>query len=223
MPIRPSREKMTVLYAGRLVPYKCPDVIVTAFASSRTLRSHRLVIVGDGPERPAIEELIRQHGLSDCVSLLGWLDHEDVLRQMDQADVFAFPSVRELGAGVVTEAMGRGLPCVVVDYGGPARYIQSHPKNGIKIPLSDKGQLVESYRSALEELVSLPEQCRAMGESAFHYVQNCHTWDVRAARICQLYEYLAGAETQSPDFMVPSTSLGSPHFSKTRPSVREMT
>src|SRR5262249_42283332 len=55
--VRASRSQKTILFVGRFVPYKLPDVVVRAFGGSRML-GHRLLMVGDGPERPAIERLI---------------------------------------------------------------------------------------------------------------------------------------------------------------------
>jgi glycosyltransferase involved in cell wall biosynthesis len=56
-----SRQKqMTILFVGRLVPYKLPEVVVRAFAASPILQQHKLVIVGEGPESPRLERLLRK-------------------------------------------------------------------------------------------------------------------------------------------------------------------
>ena len=116
---RPNSKQKTILFAGRFVPYKLPLVIVRAFVERPALHCHRLVMVGDGPERGAIEELITQHNLQSQVVLLGWKTQSEVAALMRESDIFAFPSIRELGAGVVVEAMACGLACVVVNYGAP--------------------------------------------------------------------------------------------------------
>ena len=51
-PQRQLEGRITFLFAGRLVPYKCADIAVAAFAAEPILRQHQLRIVGDGPERP---------------------------------------------------------------------------------------------------------------------------------------------------------------------------
>ena len=115
---------------GRLVPYKLPEVIIRAFANSSILQQHKLAIVGDGQERPRLEQLIAEHNLGNCVKLLGQKTQAEVGELMRQAEIFAFPSIRELGAGVVVEAMACGMACVVVDYGGPGALIR--PIAGLK-------------------------------------------------------------------------------------------
>ncbi|MEG4293885.1 glycosyltransferase [Microcoleus sp. C2C3] len=61
LPQRSSSEQVTVLFAGRLVPYKLPEVVIRAFANSSILQQHKLAIVGEGPERPRLEQLIAEH------------------------------------------------------------------------------------------------------------------------------------------------------------------
>lgn len=197
---RPAREQMTVLYAGRLVPYKCADIVVRAFAASDALRKHRLVMVGDGPDRQQIESLIREHNLHGCIEMLGWVDHAEVTKRMSEADVFAFPSIRELGAGVVVEAMGAGMVPVVVDYGGPAEYIDTERSRGIKVPLSDKAGVTAAFVDALESLANDAERRCDMGVAAFEYVKANHSWDKKAERIAEVYEYLLGKRSNRPAF-----------------------
>jgi glycosyltransferase involved in cell wall biosynthesis len=199
---RHSSPSMTVLFVGRLVPYKCADVVVQAFADSVQLRQHRLVIIGDGPERPRIEQMIKENGLEGCVQLTGWLAHEDVMRWMRQADVFAFPSIRELGAGVVVEAMGMGVACVASDYGAPGFYAAEG--RGITIPLTTKPALVEGYVKTLEELASDPEKRARIGAAGRRYAQANLTWDAKAENILEVYKWVLGRRKTKPGFYKPA-------------------
>ncbi len=198
---RPARATMTVIFAGRLVPYKCPDVLVEAFAASQVLRDHRLIVIGDGPERQRLEEIVRRNQLQTCVTLTGWLPHGEVMKQMRGADVFAFPSIRELGAGVVVEAMAAGLTCVVPEYGAPGTLIDAD--RGVTLPLTTKCELIRSYTRALEELASDPRRRVALGLAAQQYVERRHTWDIKARKIVQAYEWVTGSRAEKPDFHAP--------------------
>jgi glycosyltransferase involved in cell wall biosynthesis len=195
---RPPSERMTVLFAGRFVPYKCADVVVRAFAASPLLRQHKLVLVGDGPDRGLIEQLIRENGLESCVEVTGFVPHAEVMKRMREADVFAFPSIRELGAGVVIEAMGLGMACVVVDYGAPGFYVKSG--RGIAVPLVDKPGLVESFRDRLEWLANSPRERVELGARARQYARANHTWDAKAENIVRVYEWALGRTKERPDF-----------------------
>lgn len=189
---------MTIIFVGRLVPYKCADVLVRAFASSELLRRQRLVIIGDGPDRPLIEQLISQHSLQGCVELTGWLPHAEVMKRLRNADVFAFPSIRELGAGAVAEAMGMGLTCVTTDYGAPGAYAAEG--RGVVIPLTNKKALVEGYAIALEDLASDPAKCVTIGAAAQRYAEANLTWDAKAGKIIDVYNWILGRQTDKPTF-----------------------
>jgi len=202
----PFSPSMTVLFVGRLVPYKCADVVVRAFAASEQLRQHRLVIIGDGPERPLIERLIKENGLENCVELTGWLPHDEVMRRMRQADVFAFPSIRELGAGAVAEAMGTGLACVTTDYGAPGSYAAEG--RGVVIHLTDKPALVEGYVKALEDLASDPKKRIRIGATGRRYARANLTWEAKAEHIVEVYKWVLGRRVEKPRFYTSAVGDG---------------
>jgi len=195
---RPPGNQITFFFAGRLVPYKCPDVAVAAFAAAPELRCHRLVVVGDGPERPRLEAMIEEHDLQGCVDLAGWLPQQDVAKRMTQADVFVFPSIRELGAGVVVEAMASGLACVVVDYGGPGSLIDTG--RGIKVPLGDKKQLVADFTRALVGLATDPSRRHCLAEEARRYALREYSWSAKAAKLESVYRWVLGERRDRPSF-----------------------
>jgi glycosyltransferase involved in cell wall biosynthesis len=194
----PSRSagQVTVLSVGRLVPLKCTDVLVRAFARSPILRQHRLLIVGSGPEGPRLAQLVEQHGLKDCVSLVGWADRNEVARLMRESHIFAFPSVKDLGGGVVLEAMASGMACVLVDYGGAANYLP--PGGGVKVPLGTKTELVESYVRELERLVGDTEGREAMGMEAYRHVSSRHSWSRKAGQVEEVYRWVTGRTSTKP-------------------------
>lgn len=196
--VRPPRERKVILYAGRFVPYKCPHIPVAAFARNPELRKHRLVMVGDGPERARIEAIIEEHSLQDCVELLGWKTQAEVGELMRTADVFAFPSIRELGAGAVVEAMACGLAMAVVDYGAPAGLVTD--ECGVKIPLGTKEQLIESYATELESLVGDEDRLRAAGLAAHGRALRVFSWDAKALRTLEVYEWVTGRLVVKPTF-----------------------
>ena len=195
---RPARDPLTFLFVGRLVPYKCADVAVRAFAGSPLLRSQRLLVVGDGPERSSLEALVRAEGLEQSVRIAGALPQEEVARAMRGADVFVFPSIRELGAGVVVEAMACGLPCVVTDYGGPGGLIDE--TRGIKVPLAAKQALVEGFRGALEGLARDAAARARLGSNAHAYALREYAWSAKAAKIERVYEWVLGRNPARPTF-----------------------
>jgi glycosyltransferase involved in cell wall biosynthesis len=195
---RPVRERITVLYVGRLVPYKLPEVVVSAFARSKELQRHRLILVGEGPERPRLQAMISANRLQGSVELLGQKTQAEVGELMRDAEIFAFPSIRELGAGAVVEAMACGMACVVVDYGAPATLIG--PDRGIKLPLSDREALCSSYASELERLVGDRERIAALGRAAREHALTHYTWDAKALKTLSIYEWVLGRTPARPAF-----------------------
>ena len=200
-PKREASAQKTILFCGRFVPYKLPQVIARAFVERPILHQHRLVMVGDGPERPHIEQLIRDRGLQTQVKVLGWKTQVEVASLMRQADIFAFPSIRELGAGVVVEAMACGLACVVVDYGAPAALISE--ERGVKVPLGDREQLVRYFGDALERLVADPLTTARLGASAREHALQFYSWETKAKKTIAVYNWVLGRGPK-PDFWSPT-------------------
>ncbi|HWE37743.1 MAG TPA: glycosyltransferase family 4 protein [Isosphaeraceae bacterium] len=197
-PERRHEGPLTLLYAGRLVPYKCPDVLLLALAANPELRRHRTVIVGEGPERARLDRIVAEHGLGDCVEFTGNLPQARVGDLMRAADVFVFPSIRELGAGVVVEAMACGLACVVVDYGAPGRLVG--PGRGVRVPLGTKDELVAAFAAELGALVGDPGRVAALGAAARDHALAHYDWDVKARKTVEVYRWVLGQRAEKPTF-----------------------
>jgi glycosyltransferase involved in cell wall biosynthesis/predicted metal-dependent phosphoesterase TrpH len=113
------RDRINVLYAGRLTREKGVDLLADAFISARAREPRlHLVLAGGGPE----EERLRAR-LGRAATFLGWLDGEELAATYASADLFLFCSQTDTFGQVVLEAQASGLPVVAVAAGGPAELI----------------------------------------------------------------------------------------------------
>ncbi len=107
-------EDRLCLAVGRLALEKNLDIVVEALALVRS-RNVRLAFVGEGPEREALETLVRERGLHDRVRFLGALPRESLPDYYASADAFLFPSLTETQGLVQVEALAAGLPVLAAD------------------------------------------------------------------------------------------------------------
>ena len=112
-----------VLSAGRMAPEKDFPTLIRAFALAREEHPCRLVILGEGDERPAIERGIKEHDLEDVVSLPGWVTNP--WSWMARASLFVLSSKHEGFGLVLIEALAAGCPAVSTDCpSGPREILQ---------------------------------------------------------------------------------------------------
>jgi glycosyltransferase involved in cell wall biosynthesis len=174
------------LFAGRLVPYKLPEAAVRAFMTSERLRDHVLHVVGDGPERPRLEAMVAEAGAQHRIRFEGRCTQTEVAQFMRDCDAFVFPSIRELGAGVVIEAMASGMLCLVTGYGAPGSLAADG--RGIVIPLNSLDVLVREYRAAMEGCLDRPSALAATAERGQAYAEENFTWAAKARHTLPIYD-----------------------------------
>jgi glycosyltransferase involved in cell wall biosynthesis len=191
---------LRLAFVGRLVPYKGADMLLEAAAP--LVRAGRAVvdIIGDGPEMPRLRELVARLGIADGVKLEGWVEHVRLQQRLVQSDVFAFPSVREFGGGVVLEAMALGLVPVVADYAGPAEIVTD--ATGVRVPLGTRAELIRGFADTLTQLADRPASLRAIGERARARVLSLFTWAAKARQTAEIYRWLIAAGPK-PSFGMP--------------------
>jgi glycosyltransferase involved in cell wall biosynthesis len=136
-----------VLAVGRLARHKGLAALMEAIPTLvERFPALRLLIVGEGEERPRLEALVSSLGLDGTVQLTG--QRSDVGRLMRAADLFVFPSHFEGFPFALLEAMSYGLPVVSADFGG-AREFLSHRENGLLSPVGDGPALRDNIAWAL--------------------------------------------------------------------------
>ena len=116
---RPAAEPL-VVYVGRLAREKGLPLLLRAFAAARVAVPRlRLRLVGDGPDRPALERLAAELELGASLEISGWLKHGAVEDAIADAWAVVVPSVWAEPLGLVAvEALVRGIPVVASATGG---------------------------------------------------------------------------------------------------------
>lgn len=153
--LRVASDGHTLMHVGRLVRQKSVDVLLRAYALLRGDGvSAKLVIVGDGRERPALEMLAQSLGIADGVTWAGLLSGVQLVERIASGDVFVSASTTEVQPLCFIEAMALGLPVVGVNAGGVPELIQ-HGRSGLVVEPNNPRALAEAMRV----LLSSPEQC----------------------------------------------------------------
>lgn len=115
-------DALVVGSVGRLVSVKNYDLLLRAVAGLMDIRAE-LVLVGDGPERPALERRASELGLSGRVHFTGHRD--DVAGLMAAFDIFVLPSISEGMSNTLLEAMAAGLPVIASAVGGNTEIVRA--------------------------------------------------------------------------------------------------
>lgn len=116
------KESPRAIFVGRLAPEKGLDTLLDAWPE--VLVSHpnaRLTLVGEGPERPTLQERIDRLGLADSVEMPGAV--EDVEASLRTSDLFVLPSREEGMSIALLEAMALGMPIVASSIPGNRRLV----------------------------------------------------------------------------------------------------
>lgn len=138
-----------ILAAGRMVPVKNYALLLRAFALVNESRNARLVLLGDGPQRDALEMQARSLGISDKVAMPGFVD--DPYACMRSADCFALSSYYEGLPTVLIEALACGCPIVATDCPGGVREIIRKPEYGTLVPVDDAHGMAQAILKCLEQ------------------------------------------------------------------------
>jgi len=124
-----------------------------------------LLVVGEGPERSAIERQVERDGLGHLVRLLGW--RRDAMELMASVDAVVQPTLQEAFSQVMVEALWMQKPLIITDVSG-APDIITDGENGLLVPRGDAAALAR----AIERLVDDPGLCARLGRAGRVYVEN---------------------------------------------------
>ena len=133
-----------LINVGRLVPEKAQAMLIDAFAQLNLGADVRLLIVGEGPERGALEQRIRDHRLEDRIILAGV--RRDIATLLNAADLFVLSSDVEGMPLALAEALACGLPVIATDAAGVAELLNDC---GEIVPRGNASALADAIQQAL--------------------------------------------------------------------------
>ncbi len=178
-----------LLFVGRLVERKGVHLLLEALATLPPQRRVVLRVVGDGPERPRLQEQAERLRLGPRVVFHGFVSHDDLKARMAACDAFVLPAVVDAkgdteGLGVVLlEAMGYGKPTVASAAGGIVDIVRDG-RNGFLVPPGDAPALA----AAISRMMDDPDAARRMGIHGRDDVRADFSWDVIVGRLAEVYE-----------------------------------
>jgi glycosyltransferase involved in cell wall biosynthesis len=184
IPRRSPGGELTLLWAGRLEPFKALRLGIEALAQLKDVPV-RLLVAGDGSQRSYLERLTRDLGVGDRVQFLGHTPWPDMPALFRSADAFLFTSLRDSSGSVVLEAMSQALPIITLNHQGVATLVPSEA--GVKIPVTTPAATVAALAKAISQMAASPEMRLRMGEAGWNYART-QTWERRAAEMNDLYE-----------------------------------
>jgi len=144
-------EPPVILGVGRLTKQKDFPTLIQAFALVRKKRPARLMILGEGEERPNLEALVRELGLKGDVALPGFVDNP--YKFMKRAAALVLSSRWEGLPNALIEALALGTPVVATDCPGGSREILEDEKWGRLVPIGD----IEVLADAIVDVLSNPK------------------------------------------------------------------
>jgi glycosyltransferase involved in cell wall biosynthesis len=154
--------------AGQLVHRKGYDIAVNALGllKKKTAASFRLLILGDGPERRALEALSRTNGVEQEVTVVGWQEPDEVRRILSESHVFVHPARQDPFPVAVLEAMASGLPVLGSDAAGSVRDRVVPGRNGFIHARGDAEALADQMLKVLSHRHVTAEMARAARSTA---------------------------------------------------------
>ncbi len=179
--VMPRNAVKRIITVAQLIPRKNHQLLLRAFAKlpEEVQATTELEFVGGGPSRAALEQLARQLGIAHKVTFCGRPPHEELIRRLQQADLYCLPTLSE-GMPVATiEAMACGLPVVASAVDGiPESVVEG--LSGMLVPPADEDALASALRAAL---------ARDWDRNAVRrHVLNRFTWRLYAENVRALYD-----------------------------------
>jgi glycosyltransferase involved in cell wall biosynthesis len=169
-----------IVSVSRLVHKNAVDDIVRALPM---LPAHiKLLLVGDGPDKPMLEKLAMDLGVSNRVIYTGYVDTSETAKYRAVCDIFVRPSRSEGMGNSFASAMASRLPIIATQEGGLADFIFDAKRNPDKATTAwvvDKDSPAQ-IAAAVKDILANPEQVKRVTETCYKLVSEVYNWDTIA-------------------------------------------
>lgn len=168
---RPGGGPVRIVTVGELIKLKNVDKVIEAIARLTSDYNIRYTIIGAGPERSSLGQMVQNHGLEDIVTFIENVPHHMIGEEMYKHNIFIMPSFFETFGRVYFEAMAMGIPIICAKNSG----IFGIFKNGEE-GLSVDHTNIEEIASELEFLIANEKERIRIGQKGKELVED-FTWE----------------------------------------------
>ena len=182
--------RRVVVSVASLIPSKGVHLVLEALpAVLQEVPNLFYLVIGDGPQRSALQRAAYRLGVAGRVEFLGYLPPEEVFRYLSVAEVFVLPSSNESFGIAYLEAMAMGTPVIACRGQGPEDFVEDG-QTGLLIPPED----VASLREAMLRLLLQTREARRMSQAARRKAFSEFSWERNASSYIALYEEVVEGE-----------------------------
>ena len=172
------------VYVGRLVFYKNLEIIIKASQIvTATYPDYKLVIVGDGPHRTSLENLIRKNNLEKNILFKGYLSAEEKTKIISESNALLFPSLIEGFGLVILEAFQQKRPVLTSNI-LPMSDIVEDQKTGYVIEPHDG----KKWAEYIIRLIKEPETSQKMGEAGYKVLKEKYNQEIFYQKMISMYQ-----------------------------------
>jgi glycosyltransferase involved in cell wall biosynthesis len=176
------------LSLGNLLYWKGFHLGLKAFAAAG-LAQAEYWLVGDGPDRPRLQRLVRELEIADKVRFHGRLPRAEALRHLSHCHALVHPSLHDSGGWVCIEAMAAGKPVICLDLGGPGAHVTLEA--GFKVPALAPDQVVQKLALAMVKLGNDTRLRERMGQAGKRLVATAYAREGRARLFNEIYQAIS--------------------------------
>ena len=144
-----SNNKKTLIAVSRLNKVKRVDILINSLSVVNQMYDAQLIIIGEGPEKQILKNLVKKLNLEENVHFLGFRD--DVVQWMINADIFVTASQVEGSPNSLIEAICLGLPSIATDCPTGPKEILNNGELGILIPMDSEKHMIDAIRLLIED------------------------------------------------------------------------
>jgi glycosyltransferase involved in cell wall biosynthesis len=180
-----------ILFVGRLFGGKGEFDLIEAMALVKgSCPGARLLVVGQGPLKPAAQSLVRERNLGHAVTFVDYMPRDELRHHYAASDIFILPSYSEGLPKVLLEAMICGSAAVLSDIEAH-RAVVTHGETGYLFETGNAASMAEAMLAALAD-----PQRPAVLERAARLVRQTYTWSAVARRLDDVYNALLTAKSR---------------------------
>jgi len=175
-----TKGPVNIITVAELIRLKKIDKVIEAL-TKLPKSSYRYTIIGRGPEKSRLTALVQNLGLSDTVTFLDFVPHDQIASELHKYDIFIMPSYPETFGRVYFEAMAMGIPIICAKNTGIYGFFKER-EEGLSVNHRNTNDIAEK----LNYLISNPDERARIGKAGKKLVEN-YTWETIIEEIHQIY------------------------------------